>query len=118
MRNRRNLGQPSDIAFLLIIFFLLLSGIASSGSIPISLGSSETIATPGGALISLTILGDGTILLGDETQELQSIAKHIEPAKHVSITVERNTSWQHVVSLLSIIEQQSKASFSLELSDE
>jgi biopolymer transport protein ExbD len=118
MRNRRNLGQPSDIAFLLIIFFLLLSGIASSGSIPISLESSETSENPGTALITLTILEDGSILLGDETQELQSIAKLIPSAKHVSIIVERKTSWQHVVSLLSLIEQQSTASFSLELSDE
>nr|WP_321263078.1 biopolymer transporter ExbD [uncultured Sphaerochaeta sp.] len=118
MRNRRNLGQPSDIAFLLIIFFLLLSGIASSGSIPISLESSVTSETPGTALITLTILKDGSILLGNETLELQSIAKLIASAKHVSIIVERNTSWQHVVSLLSIIEQQSTASFSLELSDE
>ncbi|WP_320121430.1 biopolymer transporter ExbD [uncultured Sphaerochaeta sp.] len=118
MRNRRTLGQPSDIAFLLIIFFLLLSGIASSGSVPISLESSETTETPGTALITLTILEDGSILLGDETQALQSIAKLIASAKHVSILVRRNTSWQHVVALLSIIEQQSTASFSLELSDE
>ncbi|HKM08280.1 MAG TPA: biopolymer transporter ExbD, partial [Sphaerochaeta sp.] len=41
MRKRRDLGQPSDIAFLLIIFFLLLAGINTTQSIALNTNSSK-----------------------------------------------------------------------------
>ncbi len=37
MRKRKELGQSSDIAFLLIIFFLLLSGVTASHSLDLQI---------------------------------------------------------------------------------
>ncbi|MGH0052749.1 MAG: biopolymer transporter ExbD [Sphaerochaetaceae bacterium] len=115
MRKRRNLGQPSDIAFLLIIFFLLLSGIASSQSIPLSLASQSNQTSNEQMQRTLSLASDGTISTEGEQLTTVALRQFIAPAPHVVIAIEAATPWQYVVDLFSYIEQQSTASFSLEL---
>ncbi|MGE4454497.1 MAG: biopolymer transporter ExbD [Sphaerochaeta sp.] len=118
MRNRRNLGQPSDIAFLLIIFFLLLSGIASSSGIVLSLSETMPKDSIDKRPLSLTLSRNGAIYSRDTIIEYHDLTTQIATTNHVIITVEKGVPWQQVVSLLSIIEQQGTATFSLELSYE
>lgn len=115
MRKRRDLGQPSDIAFLLIIFFLLLAGINTSQSIALRLGTeSQKQEVPLHALLTQ----QGTILLDDQFYSPFEFALKLVPNTTLHLQVEEATSWQQVVDLLSLTEQRQIAGLSLTLADD
>ncbi len=117
MRKRRDLGQPSDIAFLLIIFFLLLAGITTTQSIALHTTTRENIPTEAVVLHAL-LTQQGTILLEEQRYTPLQFAKTLLPNTTLHLSVEEETSWQQVVDILSLTEQRQVAGLSLTLADE
>ena len=112
MRKRRDLGQPSDIAFLLIIFFLLLAGINTTQALALRTGTeSQKKEVPLRALLTQ----EGTILLDDQFYSPFEFALKLNPNTTLHLQVEEETSWQQVVDLLSLTEQRQIAGLSLTL---
>lgn len=112
MRKRRDLGQPSDIAFLLIIFFLLLAGINTTQSISLHTNTSDSIQSDPTSLQAL-LTRQGTIVVEDHIYSPLSFARELSPNTTLHLKVEAETSWQQVVDLLSLTEQRQIAGLSL-----
>lgn len=116
MRKRRDLGQPSDIAFLLIIFFLLLAGINTTQSIALHTNTT-TAPQPDSVVVQALLTQQGTVVLENETHTPLSFAQKLTSGTTLHIQVEEETSWQQVVDLLSLTEQRQIAGLSLTLAD-
>ena len=116
MRKRRDLGQPSDIAFLLIIFFLLLAGINTTQSIALHTTTS-TVPQTETEVVQALLTQQGTVVLENETHTPLSFAHKLTSGTTLHLSVEEETSWQQVVDLLSLSEQRQIAGLSLTLSD-
>lgn len=112
MRKRQDLGQPSDIAFLLIIFFLLLAGITTTQSIELHTSTNKK-AMKDTVVIQGLLTQQGTILLDDQTYTPFEFAIQLTPNTTLHLQVEGETSWQQVVDLLSLTEQRQIAGLSL-----
>lgn len=115
MRKRRDLGQPSDIAFLLIIFFLLLAGINTSQSIALHTSTSKESLQDTVTLQAL-LTEQGTLLLDDQFYTPLEFAMKLTPNTTLHLQVEADTSWQQVVDLLSLTEQRQIVGLSLTMS--
>ena len=116
-KKRRDLGQTSDIAFLLIIFFLLLSGISSSHSISLQLPA-DTTASPSAEDITYQTLAlgqDGSLTLADQIIATNQLPTLVSNTTHLTLQVEAQTAWLHVVSTLSVLQQREPASLDLEM---
>jgi len=116
MRKRRDLGQPSDIAFLLIIFFLLLAGINTTQSLALHTNTSDASQTDPAVLQAL-LTQQGTILLEDQSYTPLEFARRLTPNTTLHLRVEAETSWQQVVDLLSLTEQRQLAGLSLTMDE-
>jgi len=99
MRKPKEIAQSSDIAFLLIIFFLLLSGLETSKALSLS-SSVETIGQE--VSVSLILKDDGTILRNGQILTPEACAHLFSQTKSADISIEDATSWQEVVDLLSL----------------
>ncbi len=116
MRNRRDLGQPSDIAFLLIIFFLLLSGIGANHSIPLSLtGDGNQADTAQEQQLFLVLDEEGSLFLDNKVINAAQIGSHIYEKTHIELAIEPDTKWQQVVNVLFALQQHPYASLTLEV---
>ncbi|WP_320128310.1 biopolymer transporter ExbD [uncultured Sphaerochaeta sp.] len=111
-RRRQDLAQPSDIAFLLIIFFLLLAGVAASQSLDLKIGpsSKKTIEN-----LVLTLHQDGSLSEGDTPTTLNEIAKQMANTTNLTVLVEQETPWQEIVDILSFAQNQATPSVQLRL---
>jgi len=116
MRKRRDLGQPSDIAFLLIIFFLLLAGITTTQSIALHTNTSKE-AQQDRVVLQALLTQQGSILLEDQAYTPFEFAIQLTPNTTLHLQVEEETSWQQVVDLLSLTEQRQIAGLSLTMAD-
>lgn len=115
MRKRKELGQSSDIAFLLIIFFLLLSGVSTSHSLEQNIGRSSILVGPEEEFLELTLKQDGSLLLHERIVPTSALAPYLNQKPHLTLSIEAETDWQTVVSLLSVIEQYPLSSLSLQV---
>ena len=115
MRNKRNLGLSSDIAFLLIIFFLLLAGISTSQSFTINLEQETKKGTETLIHKNLKLLEDGSLFLDEKAISYAHLAKAISEETHVSLYIKENTPYQIVVQLLSSLEGANPGSLVLEV---
>ncbi len=115
MRKRRDLGQPSDIAFLLIIFFLLLAGINTTQSIALHTRASKE-AQQDTVVLQVLLTQQGTLQLEGESYSPFDFAMKLTPNTTLHLQVEAETSWQQVVDLLSLTEQRQIAGLSLTMS--
>lgn len=115
MRPKRELGQPSDIAFLLIIFFLLLAGINTSQSIALHQNSSGSASLEAKSLQALLLPG-GTVLSDGTTYSLDEFVPLLTSGTTLHLLVEGSVPWQEVVDLLSLAEQRGVEGLSLTLS--
>ncbi|ADY12426.1 biopolymer transporter ExbD [Sphaerochaeta globosa] len=115
MRKRKELGQSSDIAFLLIIFFLLLSGVAASHSLELNMSSSAILIGEAQDPLELTLKHDGTLLFQDRVLQNAELTPFLNQEPHLSLAIEAKTDWQTVVSLMSLLEQYPLSSLSLEV---
>lgn len=101
MRKKQHaLGQPSDIAFLLIIFFLLMIGINGTGSMEIST-SGEAIHSEQKPLV-LTIQADGKLFIGTEPISLENLAGSLARYASLHAHIAESSRWQDIVDVLSI----------------
>ncbi len=116
MRKRRDLGQPSDIAFLLIIFFLLLAGINTTQSIALHSAANNEKQTDSSVLHAL-LTQQGTIVVENQPYTPLEFARELNSNTTLHLQVEEQTSWQQVVDLLSLTEQRQIAGLSLTLVD-
>ncbi|MEA4861475.1 hypothetical protein SDC9_79102 [bioreactor metagenome] len=116
-KKRRDLGQASDIAFLLIIFFLLLSGISSSHSLSLQLPSNTTTSASSEepSLLTLTLTRNGALSLNNQTTSLSQLPSLVYRTTDLILEVEAETAWQEVVSILSVLQQLQPASLELEM---
>jgi biopolymer transport protein ExbD len=116
-KKRRDLGQTSDIAFLLIIFFLLLSGISSSHSLSLQLPQNPTASTSSedSKLQTITLIRNGTLLLNNQETPLSQLPSLVYRTTDLILEVEAETAWQKVVSTLSVLQQLQPASLELEM---
>ncbi len=115
MRKRRDLGQPSDIAFLLIIFFLLLTGIATDHAFSLSLSKQQESTESVQEQVTLTVAENGTIQIANQTISLNDLPSFIIQASHLTLQINKATPWQSVVDLLATITQYSEATYSMEM---
>ncbi len=115
MRRRRELGQPADIAFLLIIFFLLLAGITASHSLTLSVHPPGTQENQEVQELFLTLLSDGTVRIEGKAVLPGDLRRLITPSTQVTISIEGSVGWQEVIDLFSLIENSPAASLALEL---
>ncbi|MFA7168693.1 MAG: biopolymer transporter ExbD [Sphaerochaetaceae bacterium] len=98
-RKPQGIAQSSDIAFLLIIFFLLLSGLESSKAL--TLKSPQPIQATAD-VVSLALRQDGIVLYQGKQLSRNQLQLLLSTAKQTDITVDEQTSWQDVVDLLSV----------------
>lgn len=114
MRKRRDLGQPSDIAFLLIIFFLLLAGINTTQSLSLHTNASNVAQTETVPLQAL-LTQQGTLVLEGTTFSPLEFSSKLSDNTTLHLQVEGEASWQQVVDILSLTEQKKVAGLSLEM---
>ncbi len=115
MRKSRDLGQPGDIAFLLIIFFILLAGVSVSRSLPLTIlpDNSENVRET--EQLTITLLIDGSLSAFNKSITEEQLHQLISSSTDIRLFVEKDTVWQYVVDTLSLIERSSPASLSLEV---
>lgn len=113
MRKRRELAQPSDIAFLLIIFFLLLAGVGASRALPLVIASSGGEEGPHRHL-TVTLREDGTLLTSGSVIDEEKVAALLSPGIRITLLIEPRTRWQQVVHTLSLATDVPSASVTLE----
>jgi biopolymer transport protein ExbD len=102
-RRKHSIAQPSDIAFLLIIFFLLLSGIEVSKSLDLKTGMAQSTETKP---FSLTVEKDGTLHNAGQQIDLQQLDRELEDRSWLSVSVDPDVGWQTVVDILSVAERR------------
>jgi len=114
MRKRKELAQPSDIAFLLIIFFLLLAGVGISRAIPIEMESGSRGADAAGKTLSVTLKQNGSIETSTGVMDIEKLAAELDSATRLKLLVEGQTRWQQVVHTLSLLSESPVEAVNLE----
>lgn len=100
-RKHQTLAQSSDIAFLLIIFFLLLAGLDMSKSISYRQAQGVAEASP----LSLFLEGGDTLRYQNQAITLMQCRTLLSETKTLVLTVDDHASWQGVVDILAIAEE-------------
>jgi len=111
-RKQHAVGQPGDIAFLLIIFFLVLIGLQGARSIELSVGG-QSVAEGLGTL-SIILQADGTIVQGESSIPLDELSRTITHYDTLHLRVAREAVWQDVVTVLAIADEH-RTTVSLEV---
>ncbi|MFA7119595.1 MAG: biopolymer transporter ExbD [Sphaerochaetaceae bacterium] len=106
MRKRRNqsVAQPSDIAFLLIIFFLLLAGIESSKAITLE-QTGKVVSKQQTCVVMLQTEG---IFYQEKAITLSACFSLFSECDNIQLYVDSEVSWQQVVDILSVANQCGK----------
>jgi len=111
-RYRRNVTQPSDIAFLLILFFLVLTGAVVDRALTIA-SSEVTIAHVQESLVIITVDTAGVARLGQSHLD-PSLRTQIQ-GKAVIVEASADTRWDSVVAALSTVTDYGADSVSLSM---
>ena len=106
-RKQHAVGQPGDIAFLLIIFFLVLIGLQGARNIELSVGG-QSVADGLGPL-SIILLADGTIVQGESSIPLNELSRTIANYDTLYLKVAGEAAWQDVVTVLAIADEHRTA---------
>ena len=112
-KQRKSVAQPSDIAFLLIIFFLLLAGIDTSQTLELTMGSS---GRESGSGLQVRVNAAEEIFVAQQRIGAKQLVQAIPPGSSVSLMVEAGTSWQTVITLLDLLEAIPLEGLSVEMS--
>lgn len=115
MRKRPDLAQSSDIAFLLILFFLILATLGQAKVFTLDLPQQNT-ASPSGSreALSITLHHDGMMTSDDNPIAPTELIPLLSKQPHLQLLIEGETPWQEVVALLSLIEQYPPKSLLME----
>lgn len=117
---RRNAGsgaQLSDLAFLLILFFMILAGTMGLGSIGAALDASgaQTDAPQDQRVLQIMIDVDGAWSLDAQPADRQYIKGLLDTGgEQVKLIIDEHAPWQSVLELLDIIRHYDAASVSME----
>ena len=111
-RKQLAVGQPGDIAFLLIIFFLVLIGLQGARSIELSV-EGQSVGNGSDAL-TVVLLADGTILQGETSIAVNELSRTIANYDMLNLLIAGETVWQDVVTVLAIADEH-RIAISLEV---
>ena len=103
-RKKLNGSQPNDIAFLLILFFLLL--IISSIEYSLDLSTSGNQAEEKTEeIFNLNLTLNGLFVENLKIDEA-TLYSQLKVGQKVNLTVEENVLWQDVIATLSLLNQK------------
>lgn len=115
MRPKRELGQSSDIAFLLIICFLLLSGVSLSRSFEMDTDQGSVYVGETGEHLTLHLTKEGLLMFENRSLSGSALAVFLNQEPSLTLAIEQQTQWQTVVTTLALIERFALTSLSLEV---
>ena len=116
MRKRPDLAQSSDIAFLLILFFLILATLGQAKALTLDLPEQETTTLfINTELHSIILHHDGRITSDATDLSHSGLIKLLSQRPHLLLSIEEETPWQEVVTILSLIEQYPPESLQMEM---
>ena len=106
MRRRKiTVTQPNDLAFLLIIFFLLLVGVYGISSITISTTSQKIIVT-NQAHVILTLDATGSLSHKGSTLSPEALHQLLENTKTATLKIAGETQWQEIITVLAQLDER------------
>lgn len=101
----------ADIAFLLLIFFMLSSILEMEKEIPINLPESRVVRSETIKYFNIWITSDSTYLLDGKTGSPQSLIQYAKyrlsgnPEIKALINADRNLSYEHINSVLELLKE-------------
>jgi len=105
-----NMSSMTDLVFLLLIFFIILSTMVTPNSLPVELPNASADRGPGKA-VSVSLFADGTISIGSDIvsenkleNELRSRLS-VQENKSIMLKADRNSSTGDLVYILDIAKQ-------------
>lgn len=73
------MSSMTDLVFLLLIFFIILSALAKN-TVDVDLPQGGAVGNPGAALASIVVKPDNTILLNDKAIQFEQLGDAVEKA--------------------------------------
>jgi biopolymer transport protein ExbD len=117
MRKRPDLNQSSDIAFLLILFFLVLASLQTAKALSLDLPSQQIESSSSNVeSLHISLEADGTLMVNHSEISQAHLQRLLTSSSTVRLSVNPHTPWQCVVDLFSIIERNPPNAFSIEVS--
>ena len=113
----------SDLAFLLMIFFIVLAGFAAKYTLHLNLpvSSKESVAVPP-PIVEINLPGNNTIIYNQETLPLDSLSsfftdKNFSPKTVIKLQVASTCPYQQAVTFLDCAGNAGMTSVNIELMD-
>jgi len=115
MRKRPDLAQSSDIAFLLILFFLILATLGQAKVLTLDLPEHEMVPSSHYTeTLTVTLHHDGRTTTDTNELTHKDLIGLLSQKPHLLLSIEEETPWQEVVTLLSLLEQYPPKSLQME----
>ncbi len=106
MRRRKiTVAQPNDLAFLLIIFFLLLVGVYGVRSINLSTVSQAVVQTDSPPVV-LTLNASGILRHEGIVLSTEDFHQLLQTIKTTTLRIAGETEWQKVITVLSKLDER------------
>ena len=117
-----NSSVLSDMAFLLIIYFIIIAGFNINKGFLLNLPRKDSVLTvPRDELLRFSIDGTGSLffmgsaLSFDEARDEIHSALTARPNTAVILSIDEDAPWQHVVSFVELAQENKVDSFSFSL---
>jgi len=118
-------SAASDLAFLLIIYFIVIAGFNINKGFLVNLPAKDsTRMILKEDLLRFSLDGDGYLLFDDEMIDIHEAGKLIKSARAsnpdlaVILTIDPQAKWQRVVSFVELAQQQRIEAFSFTMKKE
>lgn len=113
-KRRRELAQNSDIAFLLIIFFMILAGIPTFSQIDLHLSEQEqSRGLSELETYHVLLTSTGELSLNGTLVEAHLFENVFSSSSEVVLSIEGGTPWQMVVGVLEVFQTIEISSFTM-----
>ncbi|MGI6433597.1 MAG: biopolymer transporter ExbD [Sphaerochaetaceae bacterium] len=105
-KRRRELAQSGDIAFLLIIFFILLTGLPTLSRMDVTVNQQEQLSgSSQNATYQILLTSTGELYLEKIALDYPTQLKgRLASFGDVVLSIEADTSWHYVVDLLENLQ--------------
>ena len=116
-RNASTGAQLSDLAFLLIIFFMILAGTMSLGQLGIALEGdrADTVQNERQNSIDIAVDQYGGWRIDGQSADQQQLRQLLDAeVEQVRIRIDENAPWQSILSLLDITRRSQIQTVSME----
>ena len=117
-----NSSALSDLAFLLIIYFIIIAGFNVNNGFLLNLPRKDSVLTvPRDELLRFSIDGTGALFhtqepLGfEEARKIIAAAMAERPNTALILSIDENAPWQNVVSFVELAQENKVDSFSFSL---